>query len=289
MDFEVSAYPPQMRAHVFAGLGAYGITSAVLSAGALVLWFEGVLRAPSGPPRLEPLLLPSYLVGAFVAYRVGGRRGVITLLALAIWSVAYTLYRAWPEGAIQAARFGRPFPQGLDLDFVIPQAWAFAGIAIGTLIARWWQLGVPWIRLLGVLGLLVAASALWSPLFWIGASQLCATSRFVIEGPCWAAAELIGTAWLLVAGSATGIIAARHRLGWEIAAAAFALALPSAVIVFYQGATASPGLLVPGIVSVAGGVIISIALVLAYAIAHAVEGRRPRSPRTHRDRSQPQR
>lgn len=274
-DSTQSAYPRQTRADAFAGLGAYGITSAVLTAAAFVLWFEGVLRAPSGPPRFEPLLLPSYLVGAFVAYRVSGRRGVIALLALAIWSVAYTLYRAWPEGAIQAARFGRPFPPGLDLDFVSPQAWAFAGIAIGTLIARWWRLGIPWSRMFGVLGLFVAASAIWSPLFWIGASQLCSTSRLVIEGACWAAAELIGTAWLLVAGSTTGIIAARHGVGREVLPAALALALPSAVITFYQGATASAGLLLPGIVSVAGGVIISTALVLAYALARVVEARRP--------------
>ena len=265
--------PPGSGADLFAGLGAYGITSAMLNAAAFVLWFEGVHT--SGPPRFEPLLLPSYLVGAFVAYRVGGQRGVIALLALAVWSLAYTLYRAWPEGAIQAARFDRPFPAGVDLDFVIPQAWAFAGIATGALIARWWRIDVPRSPLLGVLGLFVAASAIWCPLLWIGSVQLCSTARLVIEGPCWAAAELIGTAWLLAAGSATGIIAARRGVGREVFPAALPLALPSAVITFYQGATASAGLLLPGIVSVAGGVIISIAVVLAYAVAHAVEARRP--------------
>jgi hypothetical protein len=265
--------PPGSGADMFAGLGAYGITSAMLTAGAFVLWFEGVLRFPSGPPRFEPLLLPSYLVGAFVAYRVGGRRGVIALLALAVWSLAYTLYRAWPEGAIEAARFDRPFPDRVDLDFVIPQAWAFAGIATGAVTARWWRNDVPLSLLLGVFGLFVAANAIWGPLHWIGAVQLCSTPRLVIEGPCWAAAELIGTAWLLAAGSATGVIAARHGVGREVLPAALALALPSAVITFYQGATASAGLILPGIVSVAGGVIVSIALVLAYAVAHG--GTRP--------------
>jgi hypothetical protein len=258
-------------ARVFAGLGAYGITSAILNAAAFVLLFGGVLRVASGPPRFEPLLLPSYLVGAFVAYRVGGRRGVVALLALAVWSLAYTLYRAWPEGAIEAARFDRPFPASVDLDFVIPQTWAFAGIATGALIARWWRTDVPLRLSLGVLGLLVAASAIWRPLHWIGSVQLCSTPRFIIEGPCWAASELIGTAWLLAAGSATGIIAARHGVGREVLPAALALAMPSAVITFYQGATASAGLILPGIVSVAGGVIVSIALVLAYAVAQAVE------------------
>lgn len=267
--------PPGSGAATFAGLGAYGITSALLNAAAFILLFEGVLRVSSGPPRFEPLLLPSYLVGAFVAYRVGGRRGLIALLALAVWSLAYTLYRAWPEGAIQAARFDRPFPASVDLDFVIPQAWAFAGIATGALIARWWRTDVPLRPMLGVLGLLVAASAIWDPLHWIAAVQLCSTPGFVIEGPCWAAAELIGTAWLLAAGSATGIIAARQRVGREVVVAALALALPSAVITFYQGATAPAGLILPGIASVAGGVIISIAVVPAYAVAHAVEARRP--------------
>jgi hypothetical protein len=248
----------------------------MLDASALVLWFEGVLRFPSGPPRFEPLLLPSYLLGAFVAYRVGGRRGVIALLALAVWSLVLSLYRAWPEGAIQAARFDRPFPAGVDLDFVTPQAWAFAGIATGALIARWWRIDVPRGPLLDVLGLLVAASAIWSPLLWIGSVQLCSTSRLIIEGPCWAASELIGAAWLLAAGSATGIVAARRGVGREVLPAALALALPSAVITFYQGATASAGLILPGIVSVAGGgVIISTAVVLAYAVARVVEARRP--------------
>jgi hypothetical protein len=259
--------PPGSGADMFAGLGAYAITSALLNAAAFILLFEGVLRVASGPPRFEPLLLPSYIVGSFVAYRVGGRLGVISLLALAVWSLAYTLYRAWPEGAIQAARFDRPFPASVDLDFVIPQAWAFAGIATGALIARWWRIDVPLRLVLGVLGLLVAASAVWSPLHRIATEQLCSTPRLIIEGPCWAAAELIGTAWLLAAGAATGIIAARHGVGREVLPAALALALPSAVITFYQGATASAGLILPGIVSVAGGVIISIALVLAYAVA----------------------
>jgi hypothetical protein len=270
-----TARPPGSGADVFAGLGAYGITSALLNAAAFILLFEGVLRVSSGPPRFEPLLLPSYLVGAFVAYRVGGRRGLIALLALAVWSLAYTLYRAWPDAAIQAARFDRPFPASVDLDFVIPHAWAFAGIATGALIARWWRTDVPLRLVLGVLGLLVAASAIWAPLHWIGSVQLCSTPRLIIEGPCWAASELIGAAWLLAAGSATGVIAARHGVGREILPAALALALPSAVVTFYQGATASAGLLLPGIVSVAGGVIISIAAVLAYAVAHAVEARRP--------------
>jgi hypothetical protein len=266
--------PPGSGADTFAGLGAYGITSALLNAAAFILLFEGVLRVASGPPRFEPLLLPSYLVGAFVAYPVGGRRGVIALLALAVWSLALTLYRAWPEGAIQAARFDRPFPAGVDLDFVIPQAWAFAGIATGALMARWWRIDVPRGPLLGVLGLFVAASAIWTPLLWIGSVQLCSTDRLVIEGPCWAASELIGTAWLLAAGSATGIIAARRGVGREVFPAALALALPSAVITFHQGATASAGLILPGIVSVAGGVIISIAVALAYGVAQAVEARR---------------
>ena len=143
--------------------------------------------------------------------------------------------------------------------------------------ASWgeWRIDVPRGPLLGVLGLFVAASAIWSPSLGIGSVQLCSTPRLVIEGSCWAAAELIEPSWFLVAGSATGIIAARRGVGREVLPAALALALPSAVITFYQGATASAGLIVPGIVSVAGGVIVSIAVVLAYTIVRAGEARRP--------------
>ena len=69
--------------------------------------------------------------------------------------------------------------------------------------------------------------------FGLALLQLCSTPRLVIEGSCWAAAELIEPSWFLVAGSATGIIAARRGVGREVLPAALALALPSAVITFY--------------------------------------------------------
>ena len=270
------------RLQVLAGLGAFAVTSALLYAVAFVLWFERILRFPSGPPRFEPLLLPAYLVGAFVAYRVGGRRGIVTLLAFALWTLALPLYAAWPLAAIQGARFGQPIPVDPDWDFVVPQAWGFAGIAIGLVLARQWRIDVQWVPLLSALGLLVAANAIWSPFVIIASDQLCSTSRLVHEGPCYTAFELIEATWLLAAGLVAGVVAAKLRAGLAVLLAALVLALPSAVITFYQGSTAPAGLVLPGIFQVAGGVLSSIALLLGFALATAVRvrSRRREQPAT---------
>ncbi len=119
----------------FAAVGAFWLVQGLLVGIALVLLWLGVFHRDYGPPRFEPTLLPAAFVGAFVAVRLGGWRGLLGLLAFAlvplIRALTYPISAAidCSHGNTDVCRFAT------DLDFVLPQAWLLPGFALGGLAA----------------------------------------------------------------------------------------------------------------------------------------------------------
>ncbi|MDQ2951644.1 MAG: hypothetical protein M3R54_05220 [Chloroflexota bacterium] len=118
-----------------AAVGAFWLVEGVLVGIALVLLWLRVFHREYGPPRFEPTLLPAAFVGAFVAVRLGGWRGLLGLLAFAsvplIHALTYPISAALDcsHGNTDVCRFAT------DLDFVLPQAWLLPGLALGGLAA----------------------------------------------------------------------------------------------------------------------------------------------------------
>jgi len=117
------------------GIGAFWLVEGVLVGIALVLLWMGVFHRESGPPRLEPALLPAALAGAFVAVRLGGWRGLLGPMAFA--AVSFFRFLSYPIGAAIDCSHGDTDAcrAATDFDFVLPQAWLLPGFATGVLAA----------------------------------------------------------------------------------------------------------------------------------------------------------
>jgi hypothetical protein len=118
-----------------AGIGAFWLVGGLLGGLGVVLLWVGVFHRESGPPRLEPTLLPAALIASFVAVRLGGWRAYLVLLAFA--SLGFIRAVSYPIGAaIDCSHGDTDACRGAtDLDFVIPQAWLVPGLLGGALAA----------------------------------------------------------------------------------------------------------------------------------------------------------
>src|SRR6185295_13404964 len=102
-----------------AGVGAFWIVQSVLIAIAVVLVSSGVIGHESGPLRFEPILLPAAFAGSFAAWRLGGWRGIVGVVAFA--SVPFLSALTYPVGsAINCSHGNTDASRGAtDFDFVL--------------------------------------------------------------------------------------------------------------------------------------------------------------------------
>lgn len=136
-----------------AGIGAVFITSAVLTAITVELWFLRIVVTDGPPPRIDELLLLKWFAGSFVAARLGGWRavGIVCLYALAATSVM--IFRFALEAPLQCALVPRPNCSTNPFEWIAAtpwvleglsgQLWIIPGVLLGMLIARLVRVPIP--------------------------------------------------------------------------------------------------------------------------------------------------
>jgi hypothetical protein len=206
---------------LLAGIGATSLVSALLTAIAFELYFDGVLVFPPGPARFEPIGLVSYATGTFVAARLGGWRAAAGILIFVAVGFGHSL-PFW---------FVRGFT-GPDLDFFVGPAWAIGGVALGAALALWQRTGVPSAAMLKAAGAYGIGRLAWVVIYdliygvtWTGG-----------EVPAWMNwLDLSGAVWNAGLGIAVGLFYGARLTRIEIVTVAVGAALTSAVIVAHQG------------------------------------------------------
>jgi hypothetical protein len=209
---------------ILAGIGATSLVSAVVTAIAFELYFDGVLVFPPGPPRFEPIGIVSYATGTFVAARLGGWRAVAGILTFVSVGFGHSL-PFW---------FVRGF-NGPDADFFIGPAWAIGGVAVAAALALWRRGVVPSTTMLEAAGAYGVGRLVWGVIFdlvfgvtWTGG-----------ERPPWMdVLDLSGAIWGAGLGIAIGLLYGTRLTRIELAVVALGAAVASAVIVAHQGAMA---------------------------------------------------
>jgi hypothetical protein len=235
-----------------AGIGAASIVNAVLTALAFELYFDQVLVFPPGPPRFEPLGLATYAAGAFVAARLGGWRAVAGVALFVVIGFGHTLVFWYQRGF-----------NGPDLDFFVAPVWALAGVTLGTALALWQRIGVPWTAMLPAAGVYGIGRLIWGVMFdlvygitWTGG-----------ERPDWMNwLDLSGAIWSAAVGIGVGLLYGARLTRIELAIVAVGAGLTSAVIVAHQGWMAwgdGPTFLL----SMASGVVGGIGILIGAAFA----------------------
>jgi hypothetical protein len=145
-----------------AAIGTYFVAYGIASGVALDFWSSGRLGIPSGPPRLEPTLAVGTFAGGFVAWRLGGWRGVLAFAALGVIGALRHLIPV-----IQCAAGDAAICKAMkDLDFVIPQLWLVPGLVLGVTVATFVRAQIPLRFELEALGVF----ALALPVRWVVAS-----------------------------------------------------------------------------------------------------------------------
>ncbi len=136
-----------------AGIGAAFLTSAVLSAIPIELWFLRIWVTDGPPPRPPELLLLTWCAGAFVATRLGGSRGLGVLSLYALSAVLFQLTRLVINPLVDCAL--RPSStcttnvlELVSLASWIPEGlrgllWLPAGLLLGVLAARFVRPTIP--------------------------------------------------------------------------------------------------------------------------------------------------
>lgn len=124
---------------VLAAIGAYFIAYGVASGIGFELWTSGKITFPPGPPRLEPTLAVGTFAGGFVAWRLGGWRGVLAFGAVGVIGALRHLFPL-----IQCVSGDAAICQAMtDLDFVIPQLWLVPGLTLGVFAANLVRVEIP--------------------------------------------------------------------------------------------------------------------------------------------------
>jgi hypothetical protein len=155
---------------LLAACGAYFLAYGVASGIGLELWSSGRFGIPSGPPRLEPTLAIGTFVGGFIAWRLGGWRGVLAFTAVGIVGALRHLIPV-----IQCAAGDAAVCAGMtDLDFVIPQLWLVPGLVLGVIAGKLVHAQIPLrtelealgvFALAGIVRFMVALLPVYLPLF----------------------------------------------------------------------------------------------------------------------------
>jgi hypothetical protein len=155
---------------LLAACGAYFLAYGVASGVGLELWISGRFGVPSGPPRLEPTLAIGTFVGGFVAWRLGGWRGVLAFTAVGILGALRHLIPV-----IQCVAGDAAVCAGMtDLDFVIPQLWLVPGLLLGVITGNLVDVAIPLrtelvalggFALAGILRFVVASLPIYLPFF----------------------------------------------------------------------------------------------------------------------------
>lgn len=149
--------PPTMhswRGAGLAGIGAVLLATAVLSAISVELWFLRIVVTDGPPPRVNEFLLLTWGVGAFVAMRLGGFRGLVPVGLYALATVMLIVLDLIIYPMVDCAL--RPSlncfnPRTIDLVRAEPwvlasvtgMTWIVPGLLFGTLAAILGRVAIP--------------------------------------------------------------------------------------------------------------------------------------------------
>ena len=218
-----------------AGIGAATLVYSILSAGASELWFDHVLVFRSGPPRFELVLLPAYVGGAFVAFRLAHWRGMLWLTAFAALGVVRTLLAGWIMPNIELARHGLP-SRPPDFDFVTPQAWAFVGIAIGTALAAPRRGTIPLRGALEAAGVYGIGIAIWGLVATSWSLFICYSPDGIAR--CIDTENILYVLWSVLTGLVAGLFFARRASVFGLIVLSLGLPLSAIDTLTHQGGMA---------------------------------------------------
>jgi hypothetical protein len=201
-------YGVRMRLAGLAGVGAASLVVSVASAIVIELWYQRIIAQAGGPPPYVPQTLAlAFLVGAFVAVRLGGLRALALVVAYAVVLLSPLFGRGVIEPLIQCAIRGCAAPT-VYLERPIGVAWAVPGIAVGALLARASRGRIPLVAGLAAAGVLALGPPLENDLELLLRYTACFSPQF-IERCVQPYAVINVVAWI-----ASGIVAGVLVLRW---------------------------------------------------------------------------
>ena len=260
-------------------MGAATIVYSLLLAVGIELNFEERIPRSSGPPRFELLLLPAYVIGGFVAQRLGRSRGTLLLALLAAIGMARALLGGWALPNIELAWHGLP-PQDADLDFVTPQAWALVGVAMGSALNALWRPTMPFQTALAGAGIFGTGQALWAIVLTAWPTFICASPGEVAW--CLDAENISSVASMTAFGVAAGAFVARHATLRTVGAVSLALALPALDVLAHQASLelefGATFLLQSASTPIGAAAIVATAIIRSRGVGETVEGTRTADP-----------
>lgn len=190
-----------------AGIGAAFVVGSIARGIVLELWFLRIIVTDGPSPRFEQLLLPSWLVGAYVAGRLGGLRaiGVVALYTVAALSV--TVFLAY-EGSIQCALVPRVCPITADLEPIARMAaWIVLGLVLGAALARLIHVRIPIRRGLAAVSIFALGNLVLIPIFMVARYTVCFSLDFIVQ--CGWQEDLLSASGWIAEGVLAGIVLAR--------------------------------------------------------------------------------
>lgn len=140
----------------FAGIGAAFLVGVVAHGIVLELWFLRIIVTDGPAPRYDVLLLPPWLVGAYVAARLGGLRAIGVVALCAVASLAVSLFREFTG------------PGHVDLGGIVGMAaWVVLGLVLGAVLARLIPAAIPVRRGLAAVSIFALGTLVLSLIFMV--------------------------------------------------------------------------------------------------------------------------
>lgn len=190
-----------------AGIGAAFVVGSIANGIVLELWFLRVIVTDGPSPRFEQLLLPAWLVGSYVAGRLGGLRAIGVVALYTVAAVAVTVLRAY-EGPIQCALVPRVCPIAADLEPVARiAAWSVLGLVPGAVLARLIHVRIPVRRGLAAVSVFALGTLVVSFIFMVARYTVCFSPDFIVQ--CGWQEDLLSASGWIAEGVLAGIVLAR--------------------------------------------------------------------------------
>lgn len=167
------------------------LTSAVLTAITVELWFLRIVVTDGPPPRVDQLLLLTWFVGSFVAARLGGLRaiGIVGLYALGVLSL--TVARFAIEAPLQCALVPRANCSTNVLEWIagtswvleglMGQLWIIPGVLLGVLMARIIRVRIPLGPGLAALSVFAIGIIVANQLTFVARYTVCFSPAFIAQ------------------------------------------------------------------------------------------------------------
>lgn len=192
------------RSAGFAGIGAAFLVGVIASGVVLELWFLRIINTAGPAPRFDAVGLPVWLVGAYVAARLGGRRAIGVVALYAVASLSVPLFSAF-EGAIQCALVARACPGPVDLSGSVgAAAWIVLGLVLGAVLARLIPVAIPVRRGLAAVSVFALGTLVVGLIFMVSRYTVCLSPDLMVQ--CLWQDDLLFAGGWIAEGLLAGIV-----------------------------------------------------------------------------------